>query len=1128
MSEQAQYRFFPWIRSGFVPGVTEPAALEPIADPSHLGVELELEGSDDSGPVSSETATVDLRLYGPGDVTGISPSQVVRTEPTAGAAGVVPTDFPFVEFDRPDLPWLFSPTSATEAGKLRPWCCLVVVEARDGVRVDMDPERPLPTLSIAGPASPSEELPDLTDSWAWAHAQVVGAPSEIYDDAWLARELGRESDATVSRLLAPRRLHPDTTYHACVVPTFEAGRLTGLGDEIEDGPLEPAWRLDALGGSIALPVYHHWQFSTGLAGDFESLVRRLTARPIPPSVGSRPLDVGNPGNDDVAYTPDPDADEEPLVLVGPLQSPGTERATYPDPQAAALRDLLHIAGAGETPSSPDPDPEPPALGPPIYGQWHAPARTAPTTDDNWVAELNADPQGRALSGLGTDTIQTHQESFMASAWAQLGDVRRANRLLRQGQFSRGAATGLYDRLAQFGDADLVSLTAPVHATLAEDGETVAHRLDGTRVTRGARSPTLRRLCRPAGPLGRRFADGSGLDVGNLLSGLDEGRLDVGGAGPPGPESDPDGIATLRDASAALCQAATLRTNLVGGVEDYQAAVQTALETRREELQSLGIGGTVGDIDIDVSGDDTVTVDVVAVPAISPTAGTADGYTVSVGDGTISFTIPLASEDDEDGDRPETTERASTMVLRFTTGGSPVVPTEPTDPTDPSSPTDPTDPGDPSQPPDETPRERRDRLEAELELLEDELVTVATGETPTETADVVTDLACGPLDAAVAALPSADLATTATELTEALDPETTVPARVLDRIDAPGDLADRDDPLAPLLAIPEFDRPMYELLRDRSQELLLPGVGEIQPDTIGLLETNPAFVEAYMVGLNHEMAREFLWREYPTVNYGTYFRQFWDPSGRVPPPENEDAARDIDPIRSWSGGPLGSNMAGGTDGTVVLAIRGDLFERYPTASVYAVKATEERNADGDLERVPVPDPTAEGDDPTARYPQFRGTLDPDLTFFGFELSVDDAREADGLGWFFVIEETPGEPRFGLDVADEGDVGTTPNGILTSEPAPTRPDPETIAGSEVGWAALSWGHLVESGATRGDDPSAALDALIYVPVNSRPDRFRWKGETEPVAWGVNAAHMAYVTWQRPVRVAVHADDMLPETA
>ena len=54
-----------------------------------------------------------------------------------------------------------------------------------------------------------------------------------------------------------------------------------------------------------------------------------------------------------------------------------------------------------------------------------------------------------------------------------------------------------------------------------------------------------------------------------------------------------------------------------------------------------------------------------------------------------------------------------------------------------------------------------------------------------------------------------------------------------------------------------------------------------PEHDHALETNPRFIESYMVGLNHEMARELLWREYPTDQRGTCFRQFWDLSAVVP-------------------------------------------------------------------------------------------------------------------------------------------------------------------------------------------------------------------------------------------------------
>ena len=41
--------------------------------------------------------------------------------------------------------------------------------------------------------------------------------------------------------------------------------------------------------------------------------------------------------------------------------------------------------------------------------------------------------------------------------------------------------------------------------------------------------------------------------------------------------------------------------------------------------------------------------------------------------------------------------------------------------------------------------------------------------------------------------------------------------------------------------------MYEVLRDLSQELLLPRAWT-PPNTVTLLETNAKFVEAFMVGL----------------------------------------------------------------------------------------------------------------------------------------------------------------------------------------------------------------------------------------------------------------------------------------
>ncbi len=56
--------------------------------------------------------------------------------------------------------------------------------------------------------------------------------------------------------------------------------------------------------------------------------------------------------------------------------------------------------------------------------------------------------------------------------------------------------------------------------------------------------------------------------------------------------------------------------------------------------------------------------------------------------------------------------------------------------------------------------------------------------------------------------------------------------------------------------------MYEPLKDRSAALL-PSINLIEFSSITLLETNQPFIEAYMVGLNHELlARALMALERP--------------------------------------------------------------------------------------------------------------------------------------------------------------------------------------------------------------------------------------------------------------------------
>ena len=94
-----------------------------------------------------------------------------------------------------------------------------------------------------------------------------------------------------------------------------------------------------------------------------------------------------------------------------------------------------------------------------------------------------------------------------------------------------------------------------------------------------------------------------------------------------------------------------------------------------------------------------------------------------------------------------------------------------------------------------------------------------------------------------------------------------------------------------------------------------------------------------------------------------------------------------------------------------------------------------------------------------------------------------------GWFFVIQEQPTEPRFGLDAADFATPRRCPDDMERPELAPPG------------------GH--RSGA----------EALSHAPTTTALPII------DNVEWGRNAAHQAYITLQRPVRIAIHARDMIP---
>src|SRR5512142_893880 len=198
--------FLPWLRQGLAARFVTPDPLRtPLPAAATLSARIDINGA--------EGATVPLAVAGAGDVVAIDARQVVRMEPPPGTADYEPNDFAAIEFDNPDLPWLFTPAGADGQGRLRPWLVLVVVREQDGVTMRAPRTEALPVLEIVAPAVPGDELPELADSWAWAHAQLA-APAGADANA-LATLLATQPERSVSRLISPRLLRPFARYIAC-------------------------------------------------------------------------------------------------------------------------------------------------------------------------------------------------------------------------------------------------------------------------------------------------------------------------------------------------------------------------------------------------------------------------------------------------------------------------------------------------------------------------------------------------------------------------------------------------------------------------------------------------------------------------------------------------------------------------------------------------------------------------------------------------------------------------------------------------------------------------------------------------------------------------------------------------
>jgi hypothetical protein len=347
---------------------------------------------------AAHTAAVPVDLLGPGDVVGLDPAEVTRTEPADGCPDFDPSTFPYVELRDADLPWRFTPTgpkASTFAGvprrQLTPWLTLVVVDTDNASLTGG------PTTAVLH--TDAALLPNPGDSWAWAHVQVVGptaGPSPDLSDPLRA----------LARIICPVHLQGGRRYLACLVPAYAAG-VTAAGMDPPPGadPLGPAW---ADKGQVGLPCYFSWTFGTTAAGSFETLARHLRPRAVPEAATGPTLLIDAPGWGATA------AEGATITVQGALRPLSATADAPADPLfATSLAAAVSSSGVGLQ------------LRPPLYGQDHASGTTTVSiADTGWFTELNTDARRRLAAGLAAWAVAVEQEALCDEAWRQLADARR--------------------------------------------------------------------------------------------------------------------------------------------------------------------------------------------------------------------------------------------------------------------------------------------------------------------------------------------------------------------------------------------------------------------------------------------------------------------------------------------------------------------------------------------------------------------------------------------------------------------------------------------------------------------------------------------------------------------------------
>lgn len=1126
------YSFLPYLRQGLANSIEATTGAR-----GSFSVDMSVVGDAKKGAID----TKHVEIYGPGDIVGIDPRTIVKTDPHPWVTNFEPNYLVNIDFYSEDFPWRYTP--APPAGKrLNPWITLVVLEETEFTEVVKVLDRPLASINLKN-TGVLNSFPKFDQLWAWAHVHVnddiTATDKTILVDSQAAVDtsldelqgmLNQNPDVAYSRLMCARKLKPGTSYHAFVIPSYESGRLAGLGKPATDiaaAKQKIAWHENA---ELEYPYYYRWKFSTGKEGDFEYLVRLLKPKVADSRVGRRVMDMTKPMGS-LRWVEEADPDQQLggiLRLGGALQVPdeslteeeikrkekfdlwATRNSPAIHPFQVQLARLLNLAddykllpvkeahenATNDTDLDIDIDPNAdadPLITPPIYGRWHAMVERVYQDKDgnridhnyNWLNELNLDPRFRVPAHFGTRVVQENQEDYMEAAWEQIGEVLNANKQIRNSQFGMAASLALYEKhfvqAAKTSPTQLLLLTAPLQKRVMFNNVTVFQNYRESVVPDTVLSAPMRRIIRPRGRIAfhlkKQLPAGETLRLEEVVS-----KINTGEIVPVPPKAIPPGMPAVDNVATAM-EPSGVPAFIKDLLRRYPWLPFAALGIALIILLLLLLFAATG---------------FALIAGLAVAGGfiylwrllTKWGKALKAADSMKSENLkpeiidemPKSPDfhlaDVNDSFRPAiggSTESAGGLLFKQS-------------------------------------------LKDMYRFFEAVKAEIPVKKPPVR-------LQLGAVSAAV--------------ITQ-LNPKKTIPAWVKEHVFFPPWIKEQlpEEDFVEAMAYPKINKPMYEELKKISDELFLPNVDKIERNSMTLLETNQKFIESYMVGLNHEFARELLWREYPTDQRGSYFRQFWDVAATLKDPAlkglPEEKARepyyDIPKLHFWKrASKLGDHDHPVIEGEkpkeeVVLVIRGELLKKYPTTVVYAHKAIWTKNDAGqfDVKLIRSLHMKEEGDKEkpdteVVRTPLYAAKVDPDIYFFGFDLSVEEARGENepavpalgNAGWFFVIKERPGEARFGLDV-----------------PAPDGSNKKLIS-----WNDLDWSRVVPAGEGVVDVlhlPAPLALTAPPAPGNNTEEQGQKDQHDDDIniKWNtsVDAANLAYIFYQVPMMVCTHAADML----